>query len=899
MPGRSTGPVTSAKPVVGTGHILRGVSTTDLGTAGGNRARTGARIRVAEVLAFVGLVAALIGALGPAERVRSMYAWPPKTLPEGTPSRLWYSPLLLAARIPESLAATVPCAIPQPLTDAAGPITVLATARSPERVGGLHITREGGQLTFAVGDEVLLREALPQRTSDAGCSYRLGVVDRQWSIEGGPAQVEVRGDVQQMPIVNGLISELDLRSGDTPSIAVTTRVHDSRTILRQKIAWTIAAICIFAALILVAFQRGARPRGSPVGLAGRMKAGLHPADAVIAVVLLGWWVLSPAFWDDGWTVARQGAYSTTGGFANYYDSFGASLPLGFWLEWAQHWVTQSTTLVMAYRVPALLCLVATWIVCRWTLARLPSPVSQNAVVLWTLAASFAVGAMAWGMTLRQEPVVALLVSGTFACAVRFSESKTAPPLAVAAVLVPLAVTAHPAGIVSIAPMVVIAPQVIRWARSWPAAAAAIIASGLALALALTFVGSDVAERRNDALTVRGYSTTVVDWRSESVRYNLLTQGGPTQIDGYGTPLRRASVALILLAVLAFLLRPRTRTRTLLDLPAASLGVALVLLIATPSKWPWHFGALIGLAALALAAETARFRVVGARSTGWRVRPFIAAGAVILAIAWSWLPESRPWNAVDLRTMDWPLPPGMLTVVLPFVGLVGLFALLARRSATPGHRALWRVAAWTLPTLAIVLTLFPAAVLLVDSARTSSWTFTRQNLAAIRGNADCGFADDLVVPVTGSSRPLSTIGAVGAPPVPGWVPDAPGADLPRFALGPTRDWLRPFPVVRSAHRRIGLFVAGPLASADRLALEWGRLSSGDVETNRRDDEHSAALGAGAFHGHSVAFPRSVGAPAPNAGGECGPDSATRRRCFGSGGRRSRLLSSTQASRYEDE
>jgi hypothetical protein len=794
---------------------------------GDNGLHTRARTRVAEVLAFIGLVAALIGALGPAERVRSTYSWPPKTLPEGTPSRLWYSPLLLAARIPESVAATVPCSTSRPLPDAADPVTVLATARSPERIGGLYMTRDDGRLTFGVGVEILARVAQPPM-SEPGCTYRLNVADRRWSIEGGPNQVDVRGDLGQMPVVNGLFSGLDLRSGETPSIDITTRVHESRTIPRQKVAWTIAAICLFAALILVAFERRPRPRATSARLARRVKAHVHPADACIAVVLLGWWVLSPAFWDDGWTVARQGAYSTSGGFSNYYDSFGASLPLGYWLEWAQHWLTQYTTMVLAYRMPALLCLAATWIVCRWILARIASPGGQSSVVLWTFAASFAVGAMAWGMTLRQEPVVALLVAGAMACTIRFVESKTIAPLAIGAALVPLAVTAHPAGIVSIAPLLIVAPQVIRWARSRPAPAATILASTMALALVLAFIGSDVTQRRTDALTVRGYSTTVVDWRDETTRYDLLSRSGSSRIDGYGTPVRRASVALILLALLAFFLRPRVRDRTLLDLPAASLGVALLLLIATPSKWPWHFGALIGLAALAVAAETTRFRAVGARSSSWNARPFFAIGAVILALAWSWLPNSRSWNALDLRTMDWPVPSMTLVIVLPFVVLVGVFVLLTRRNTERRDQAPWRIAYWTLPVLAIVLILFPAVVLVADTARTSSWTLTRQNLDAIKGNVACGLADDLLVPVRGSARPVSTVGAVEARSTPAWVPDAPVANLPRFALGPTRDESSPSPWFELPERRVGLFVAGLQGSTETLALEWGRLGPRGVD-----------------------------------------------------------------------
>ena len=77
------------------------------------------RVRVAEVLAFVGLVAALVGALGPADRVRTTYSWPPETLPEGTPKKLWYTPLLLVeAPTGDPSTATLPCASTPPLTGA-------------------------------------------------------------------------------------------------------------------------------------------------------------------------------------------------------------------------------------------------------------------------------------------------------------------------------------------------------------------------------------------------------------------------------------------------------------------------------------------------------------------------------------------------------------------------------------------------------------------------------------------------------------------------------------------------------------------------------------------------------------------------------------------------------------
>ena len=73
-------------------------------------------------------------------------------------------------------------------------------------------------------------------------------------------------------------------------------------------------------------------------------------------------------------------------------------------------------------------------------------------------------------------------------------------IALAAVLIPLALTAHPTGIVAIAPVVAIAPECFRWARARPAVAVTVLTASGALALALAFVGSDVGQsaRRADA-----------------------------------------------------------------------------------------------------------------------------------------------------------------------------------------------------------------------------------------------------------------------------------------------------------------------------------------------------------------------------------------------------------------
>ena len=68
------------------------------------------------------------------------------------------------------------------------------------------------------------------------------------------------------------------------------------------------------------------------------------------------------------------------------------------------------------------------------------------------------------MTLRPEPFTALLTVGVLACAIRLHERGSGAPLAGMAVLVPLAVTGHHAGIVALAPVLAVSPEIVRWAR---------------------------------------------------------------------------------------------------------------------------------------------------------------------------------------------------------------------------------------------------------------------------------------------------------------------------------------------------------------------------------------------------------------------------------------------------
>ena len=280
--------------------------------------------------------------------------------------------------------------------------------------------------------------------------------------------------------------------------------------------------------------------------------------------------------------------------------------------------------------------------------------------------------------------------------------------------------------------------------------------------------------------------------------------------------------------LAFLLR-RRRERTSLDLAPTSLGVALVLLIATPSKWPWHFGALVGIAAVAVASETIRLRRDAADARGWSARPFVVVGAAVLALVWA-AGIREPWNPEDLRSLDWTRSTSWFQAETVAVAVVCLFAgavLVARRRARPLSGAPWELATRAALLLTVPLIALTVGTLTLDALRTNGWTLTRQNLQTLGGDPGCGLGDELLVPTLASVRPLSPIGG-GEGRVPAWLAPSPVEGVDRFSLGPS-----PGGPVRSpwyalaTDAQIGIFISGPPGASNALSLEWGKKEHADA------------------------------------------------------------------------
>ena len=728
----------------------------------------------------------------------------------------------------------MPCKLANRLQPGDGPALVVATARHPKQAQGLSLTLTEDKLRIMIGDRVLHQiSAPPVEPKGTACTYALQLGSGRWSIEGGPLNIKRKGELEEMPVVNGFFSELDIRSGPAPTIEVTTVPHMWIATQRQTIGRIAGFLFAASALLLVAIGRVSAP--SPVGvsrIARTLRTQASTADAVVGVTLIGWWFIAPTLYDDGWIAQNQASFQDSGGFSAYYSSLGVNHAFAYWLDWTEHWLVERSNSLLVLRVPALLCLAATWALCRWILVRVLSPSTGGGrVAQWALASAFLLCSLAWGMTLRPEPQLALLVVGVLACVVRFLERQSAAPLAVAAVLAALAVSVHPVGILSLAPVLAITPTLCRWARWRLMIAAAILAAAGALVVLLLPIGSDLGQWRSDATTVSAATDRRDAWLNEPARYQHLRD------PQYGTPARRGSVALMLLATSAYVLRPRRRRRVLLDLPGVTMAISLILLIAIPTKWPWHFGALIGFAALAAVSESERLRQEGALRPGWRARPLVAIAAALVAIAWSWSPR-QVWNDLDLRSLDWTLgfeSRVSLSDAALLVPLLLLYAVvsiaLVRSDREILRSAPWRVASWTSLALAGPLIAFTILVLVADATTTPSWTLARQNVETLADRSGCGLADYAEIPRQRSMQPLASLESRTRASSRGpRMPSAPIYGLRRFALGPVGSDVGHSPWF--AYRppgEIGLFVTPIPKQIGRLEVEWGRARNGRVRS----------------------------------------------------------------------
>jgi len=725
------------------------------------------------VLSIVAVALAALAARGPAVSEVASFSWPPRQLPAQTPSRTWFSPLLIARHVAKTLDARVPCDKAPALSDVRANTLLLATVREARDRYGLQIQEDTsrGQIVIRVG-----RTELGRVAESANCSIRVRFDQGAWTIRRN-AERALSGTLAAPPSVDGLYTQLDLSARPRLKVSVTPFTQDTHPSAVQTILRVLAAVLIAAAVALVLSI-------DPVRL-WRGRGTLRPRaqDAVVGGALAAWWLLSPLQDDDGWTRARQVNSLASGGFSNYYEHWGVDLPLATWLEWLQHFVVANSSAIAVQRLPSFAALFAAWVLCRWTLQRLHATDSTR-LVLWSAALVFVLGSVAFGGTLRPEPMIALLAVGVLACSVRYALEPALAPLVAGVLLTGLAVTVHPSGAVAAAPLVLCVPQMVRDTRARSSidsfGLGAVASIGLAWTLLLAYLDSDTAARNESVDLIRAGGGHGEGVFQELERYSRLSDAG-------ASPARRLFVAVLLL-VAALGVAAYVRRRPLAaKLPASSVGLGLVLLAVNPSKWIWHFGVFVGLCSVAIGFETCRL------SSFHFTRPRrVAALVVILALGLWAASDANSWGPLDTGRLDWNHSSE------PFLVAVAVAVAAVVAASLSGH--VRRPELVVLPAVAVAMAVMTVGLFAADAVATGGWTTARQTISSLVGRDGCGVAASVIV---ARPDPRGTV-------IPASV-DEHGSST----------W---YPTPQGA---FGIFVGGNLPAHEAVDVSWGRASGGRI------------------------------------------------------------------------
>lgn len=745
------------------------------------------RAALAAISALLALVSALGAALGPARHQWAHVRWPSAPAP-AAPARtteLFFSPLLVSSHEPAALDVFWPCAL-----RAQRDQLLFATAVAQDGVWSLQIRLSPTQLAIDVGTEQLVRAAWPPPSCER---THFGIVGGAWSFTYDSLPVS-EGEVFP-PIVGGFFSSFEPAAGGITA-ELETEAFSSVPSTRQ---WLLHALTfVFAAFAIVAIA------GTPQHVRLR-RPRFDRLDALTATGLGVLWGFGPQFYDDGWLMATTRGRLQSGTATNYFETWAATVPLGF----VQHQLlTPFARLNAPFLAWRLVPLATCWITWR-LLRRARREQSERErgererghderghderFAELTLASVFLLFAYAWLMNLRPEPTVAALSAGVLVLTARYRRTRGAASLLFAVLCAAIATSMHPSGLLATAPLIAAIPTLWRDIRSGPTAALQIASAGAvgaAAGVAALFADSDVRlwQTNRDLFANDGFHNQGI--LDEPDRYHdLLT---------FGTHARLSS-ALLAAAVIAIAFARSVRSRRRPQAETIALTLAALLLGLAPTKWTFHFGSGAAIAILAIAVEASslrneRDRVVRA-----------AAGVLLTLVAFRSLlakSDAQEFLVLNLPSTRW--------LALPAAGLIAAMILLRRER-------------WAVPAISASIVVLTILLQIVDPLLTGPrWTMARRGLDdLVSGN--CSLADQLDVTDPLATKPLEIIGSTRDKQS---QPVAPPAEMPTVdtfstePAGSPTDFTTPWYSLVDAEQFVVAIAGRVNHFGNRLEAEWG-------------------------------------------------------------------------------
>ena len=749
-----------------------------------NREPSGHRIVLYGAIALILALLAAFAGTG----ARPVAEWSAPPMPGTT-----QTPLLLAAHEPDSVDVRWSCAKPADSARLDGSTGAqFVTRMGALAYGALSLTETESAWEVAIGGTPI---ASLQYESGSLCSFSH---DR---VEGWTTSVDgvemAAGDAMQITIAS--LGGLDLNRFDGLQVIVDVKPHGFISTWWKTVLQLASVMVVGAVGLMLAGRRWPDIR-NVLQRRNRTIVGVTVLSMLPLIVLL---FVQPPFEDDGWVLTTVQNHRWSGQFGNYFLSWDFLVPLGALSYEVQRLLSAISTSPLLLRLPGLVAAAAMWVAIVVVLRRLSNLDANGRLTRQLLVAAplFLLAAVSWLITLRPEPIVALCATLSLCAAVAFEQERSFRWLFVAAVATAVSVTIHPVGLVAAAPVIAMTPTLVNEFRGSARQRSEFLAIGFAaaaLGLIALLLDTDVTSLRSAGEATVNPSGLTYTWRDAIVHYQSLF--------GVGNAPRRLTLLIPVAAVVAYASRLDRTESPESRLPARAFVVALLLMLPSPSKWLWHFGALSGLGVVVAVHEWERLRRSWLESS-WPLKGAVLVGGVALfAIGWrgnlGWLGQTDLTAfGYDARARDLGFLPVDLSSIAFWVGFSGMVLACVRAMSRFGARSgvpLTPAALWTVPTAAL-LSASLVIGLLVDSAvqKSPEWSLPSQLVESISGST-CGLADDLLViepaaattefSVDADSRlaPLVPASAPPAPPQPfarasTWNAEAAPAATPWFAV----------------------------------------------------------------------------------------------------------------------
>lgn len=782
--------------------------------------------RLGIAAALIALSAAVLSAVVPAHHQQSTITWPASSTDQ--PSGTVGAPLLLARHHPEAISVSIPCGAA--ILDG----TAMKTAVDPVGTGGLNISFIDGVLTMAVGASLLgsVNVDSAAESTEGSCTIIVMFRNGAWSFGRSEGRLQVVEGPP--PVVSGLFADAAFVNKQSAMVSALIIGYTSGS-SPSALQWVLIALSLTTGL--VAISATCRWPSRRV-FGATLRRSLGALDLLVVAAIGAWAIVGPTFFDDGWVMQTVSQREPGGQFRSYNETWDATLPLAF-LHDAAYWLTvRGTDFLIYWRLVTVVVLIAAWLVLR---IGLNSVVPKTSRLVWaTGGAVFVLNVAAWLMTLRPEPMVAAASAVTISSALAFERSTKTQWLMIGGVVAAISTSLHPSGVLAATPMIALLPCVYRNVQSRRigkvdvVAVAAVSCSALVLCV---FADSDLGRwiENRDVFEAAGVHT--LTWRDELSRYVWLFVGV------YDTVLRRATVLVALAVVLLATARRVRKTRSTTMIPLAALTLAIGLLAATPSKWPWHFGSLAILATAAFAVEMQDEASDANGYRTWSACLTVLGVVFVSTIAWR---GQEIWGALISGTGRTTFLDAAQLLRSPVTPII-VFALLALVFRLRGRQNLdaWHQAAMALPLAAILIMISATYGRFAAPAFVDDSSLARTNVAALLGRPTCGLSDAVRIDDPTAATPALHAGLDsttwfqtdvpaltngGTSPVPTddryWADDA----LSTFVAGNddigwvATDW-QVLPV--GEH---GLFagVAGRVGGGNQIALQRGTSSAGVIE-----------------------------------------------------------------------